>query len=151
MIHMDNIITRPIEITDYHKEYLSLLTQLTTLEVDKISLDDFSNFVQHLSMRHQIIVMEDIIHEKIIGTITILIENKLIHTMGKVCHIEDVVVDKAVRGQGIGKKLIDHAKEVAKVHDCYKIILDCGSHNVEFYEKCGFSIKGSLMAEYLDH
>ena len=48
--------------------------------------------------------------KKIVGSITVLIEEKLIHNFGKVAHIEDVVVDESMRGFGLGKKLLEIAE-----------------------------------------
>ena len=63
-------------------------------------------------------------------------------------HIEDIVVDTKYRGMGLGKKIITHLTERAKELECYKIILDCAEKNTEFYQKCGFSIKGIQMSIY---
>lgn len=50
-------------------------------------------------------------------------------------HIEDIVIRKEYRGRNLGKRLIDLLKQIANVNTCYKVILDCGEHNVGFYEK----------------
>ena len=142
------LFLRPLVQSDYHKQYLQLLQMLTVLDPNKISESDFQEFVDSLSENHQIWVMEDCITNKIVGTVTVLIEQKLIRNFGKVCHIEDVVVDVSVRGQNIGKKLIQKACEIALEHQCYKTILDCEPKNDVFYEKCGFVKKGSQMALY---
>ena len=75
---------------------------------------------------------------QIIGSITILIEQKFIHNGGKVGHIEDVVTRKGYQGMGIGKALVLEAIHFAKQNKCYKVILDCSKNNVEFYKKIGF-------------
>ena len=64
------------------------------------------------------------------------------------CRLKDVVCDKAVRGKGLGKKIILAAVGLAHKCGCYKVILDCEESNVGFYEKCGFSRKGVEMAHY---
>ena len=84
--------------------------------------------------------------KKIVGSITVLIEEKLIHNYSKVAHIEDVVVDESMRGFGLGKKLLEIAE--SECDGCYKIILDCSNENVKFYEKCGYEWKGNEMARY---
>jgi glucosamine-phosphate N-acetyltransferase len=45
-------------------------------------------------------------HDNVMGTTTLLIEQKFIHNGGKVGHIEDVGVRKEFQGLGIGTKLI---------------------------------------------
>ena len=138
---------RRIQCNDYYKDYLTLLEQLTTVEKEKISYDDFKNFVNKLSNNHVIIVIEEA--EKIIATATLIIENKIIHNMGKVGHIEDVVTDKNSRGKGLGKMLINELVKISEKENCYKIILDCNEDNVKFYEKTGFFVKELQMSKYL--
>ena len=51
---------------------------------------------------------------KIVGSTTLLIEQKFIHMGGIVGHIEDVVVKKEFWGQGIGMKLVLSLLDIAK-------------------------------------
>jgi len=81
----------------------------------------------------------------VVGTITLLVEDKIIHNGSKVGHIEDVVVHSYYRKLGIGKLLIDHCLDLSKKFGCYKVILDCDEENIRFYEKCGFKTKGVCM------
>ena len=75
---------------------------------------------------------------KIIGSTTLLIEQKFIHDGGLVGHIEDVVVRKDYEGKGVGMKLIRSLLACAKEKNCYKTILDCKDDVKAFYEKIGF-------------
>jgi glucosamine-phosphate N-acetyltransferase len=136
---------RKIEYSDYHKRYFDLLSQLTVAPV--CNQDDFDSFVYDLTDNHIIFVLEND-QNRIIASGTVLIEQKLIRNMGKVAHIEDIVVDKESNGKGIGKKLINKLTEYAKEQGCYKVILDCRDNVVPFYEKCGFVKKESEMALY---
>jgi len=85
---------------------------------------------------HIIVVAE--LDGKIVGTTTLLIEQKFIHGGGLVGHIEDVVIDKNFQGQKIGEKIIKYLFEFAKNRGCYKTILDCTDDVKPFYEKLGF-------------
>jgi len=76
--------------------------------------------------------------QRVVGAITLLIEQKFLHGGASVGHIEDVVVDGTMRGQQIGRKLIERAVQIADERGCYKTILDCSPAVCEFYEKCGF-------------
>ena len=69
-------VIRRLEETDYNKEYLQLLKQLTSVDPDKISRKDFKEFMENLNENHMIFVIEDLESKIIIGTITILIEKK---------------------------------------------------------------------------
>jgi glucosamine-phosphate N-acetyltransferase len=84
-------------------------------------------------------------HDNVMGTTTLLIEQKFIHNGGKVGHIEDVGVRKEFQGLGIGTKLILHCLDEAGIQKCYKTILDCSDTTQIFYEKCGFQRKDVCM------
>jgi glucosamine-phosphate N-acetyltransferase len=75
---------------------------------------------------------------KIIGTATLLIEQKFIRNGGKAAHIEDVSVMEEFEGKGIGSAVVKKAVEYAKRSGCYKAILDSCDSNMHFYEKLGF-------------
>ena len=75
--------------------------------------------------------------KKIIGTVTLVFENKFIHNCGIVAHLEDLVVSNQHRRQGIGAALIVHCVEEAKKHKCYKLILNCTKELKRYYKKCG--------------
>lgn len=143
---------RNLCITDYATNYLHLLGQDFTINIDTISSTDFADYVNKLHKNHQIFVIENNYpsnsNSYIIGSCTIFIETKIIHNFGKVAHIEDVIVHNEYRGSGLGKLLLDKCIEIAKQEGCYKIILDCSDNNCKFYEKCGFMKKGNQMALY---
>ena len=132
---------------DYSKNYLFLLKQLSSgLNPDTISKEKFDDFIDNLNDNHIIIILIDNEIDKIIGSVTILKEQKIIHNMGKVAHIEDVIIDNNYRGYGLGKKMIEQAKFLSK--DCYKISLNCSDPNIDFYQKCNFSLKENQMTIY---
>lgn len=141
---------RQINEDDYHLGVIELLAQLTSIDKTQISHDDFKKFVNGLNSKHQIWVIEDKGVSKIIGHGTLLIEEKLIHNLSRVGHIEDVVVDAAYRGKNLGKNIIERLVGIATLNGCYKTILDCDVKNVEFYEKCGLEKKGVQMACYFE-
>jgi len=130
---------------DYDKNYLELLGQLTT--VGKVYREQFENFVEKNG--HQVFVFKDDHNKNVIGTITLIVEEKLIHGCGKVLHVEDVVVDESMRGKGIGKKMLDFALQYAKNNNCYKIILDCSESVKQFYESVGYTHKNLQMSYYI--
>lgn len=132
---------------DYSIEYFKLLGQLSSIEPETISREKFNRFIERLNECHMIKVIRNRESKTIVASITIFIEEKLIHNFGKVAHIEDVVVDNSVRGVGLGRRLLELAK--LECGGCYKIILDCSNENVEFYRKCGYEWKGHEMALYI--
>jgi glucosamine-phosphate N-acetyltransferase len=138
---------RKIEVNDYNKDYLDLLSQLSIVNSNHITVEKFINYVHTLHDTHIIYVIEK--DTRIISTMTIIIEDKIIHNMGRVMHIEDVVVDKNYRGEGLGKMLLNHAISIAEREKCYKIILNCSEENRGFYEKCDFTKKNIQMTKYI--
>lgn len=124
-----------------------LYKQLSEIDTDVVTQQKYTEFLEGIDgVNHHIFVA--VTNDKVVGTITLFYEQKLIHNMGKVGHIEDVVVDKSFRGKQLGKDLIAYATRVAMESGCYKVILDCGEHNVGFYQKCGYNVKGSQMSLY---
>ena len=65
--------------------------------------------------------------------------------MGKVGHIEDVVVDSEFRGMGLAKMLTEELINIAKTNGCYKVILDAADDVKEFYQSLGFKIHANNM------
>lgn len=84
---------------------------------------------------HYVFVMKE--DGKVVGIITLLVEQKLIHQGGRVGHIEDVAVRRGWQKRGIGKQLVEHAIATARALECYKVILNCNKSTISFYEKCG--------------
>ncbi|CAG7628139.1 GNAT family N-acetyltransferase [Paenibacillus allorhizosphaerae] len=59
--------------------------------------------------------------------------------------VEDIKVDHACRRHGIGRRLIEHAKQWAAAGQMPGIMLETQNNNVKackFYESCGFVIGG---------
>jgi ribosomal protein S18 acetylase RimI-like enzyme len=59
--------------------------------------------------------------------------------------VEDMVVDREFRRQGIGEKLILQAEQWARARNLAGIMLETQNNNVracQFYEKCGFRLGG---------
>ena len=76
--------------------------------------------------------------EAVIGTASLLIEQKFIHKGGLVGHIEDVAVHKDHQKKGVGQALLNRLIEEGRQQGCYKLLLDCSLDLVPFYEKLGF-------------
>lgn len=58
----------------------------------------------------------------------------------KTLYIDDLCVDEAIRGQGIGRKLYEAAVNLAKETGCYNVTLNvwsCNPSALKFYESLG--------------
>jgi len=133
---MSELIIREIIESDLENGFLESLDNLrqsSNLEpnsarnIPKKILDD-ENHIIHVAEMNGMIV----------GSTTLLIEQKFIHKGGLVGHIEDVVVKKEFEGQGIGMKLVKSLLDVAKQKNCYKTILNCKDNLRPFYTEIGF-------------
>lgn len=129
---------------DYYRGYLSLMEQLTDVDKENITYDMFKSRVD--GMNSIVYVIED--KGNIITSGTLIIEDKIIHGLSKVGHIEDIVVDYKYRGFGLGRKIIEKLVEISKEYGCYKTILNCSNDMVPFYQRLGFKQKNIEMSMY---
>ena len=147
---MENINIRYLNEYDFNCGFFETLSNLT--EIGQISenrehfisiLDGINRYpnIYHVlvaTIKSGNTINNDTISEIVVGTASILIEQKFIHNGGYVGHIEDVSVHKKYEGKGIGSKLIKKCVDIAKECKCYKVILDCDISKEKFYEKSGF-------------
>jgi len=143
-MNSDSLIFRQLQDSDYNKNYLGLLSQLT--EIGEITQDAFTDILSKI--QSQIWVFEDTTTNKIVASASILFEQKIIHGGGIVAHLEDVVVDSSYRGIRLGQKLIANMIDKARENGAYKIIADCKIELLSFYSKNGFQKKGEQIAIY---
>lgn len=120
----------------------NLLSQLTNSPI--INKDKLLNIINNLPNNHFIFVYLNN-NKEIIGTITLIIEQKIIHNGKCVGHIEDLVVDINYNKQGIATELINHCKKIAINLNCYKIILNCKKELIPFYIKNNFNKQDECM------
>ena len=140
---MPEIIIREIEEDDLKNGFLETLDFLrNTSNLDKNKANEILKKIKQ-NPNHIIYVAID--NKKIVGSTTLLIEQKFIHDGGLVGHIEDVVVRKDCEGKGIGIKLVTSLLERAKEKNCYKTILDCKDDVKQFYERIGFKRESNGM------
>ena len=142
-------IVRTLTCGDVGRPYYELLGQLTKIDPERMDPGRTRIFIEGLGPNHQIFVVEHCESGRVVGSGTLLVEEKLIRNYGKVGHIEDIVIHTDYRGYGLGKILIDHLTSMGKNQACYKCILDCDEKNVGFYENCGYVHKGAEMARYM--
>jgi len=140
---MSDIKIREIVEEDIEKGFLKSLDSLRKAsDLDKeVAKDILKKIISNPD--HIIHVAED--NGKIVGSTTLLIEQKFIHNGGCVGHIEDVVVSKEFEGRGIGIKLVTSLLEIANTRNCYKTILDCKDELIPFYERIGFKQESKQM------
>ncbi|KAL2002236.1 hypothetical protein VTN02DRAFT_383 [Thermoascus thermophilus] len=139
---------RPLRRSDYHNGYLDVLRVLTT--VGDISPDNWNERYDWMAARNDeyfLLVICDGTG-RVVGTGSLIVERKFIHSLGLVGHIEDIAVEKGQQGKKLGLRIIQALDYVAEKVGCYKTILDCSEANEGFYVKCGFKRAGLEMAHY---
>lgn len=139
---------KDLELTEKnYNEIINLYNAFSLIDPLVLTFSKLKKIISQLAIKHNIYfyMTED---DKIVGAITLIIEQKLIHN-GKCCgHIEDFVVLEEYRSQGIGGLLINYAINISKQNNCYKCILDCNENLENYYKKKGFVKKGIYMGNY---
>lgn len=136
---------RQIEIDDYNKGFLDVINTFTR-HPNTITYEQFKEHLVKTIAQNAIILVAHTQDGHIVGTIKILIEYKLHNNLGKMAHIEDVVVHKDYRKQHIGTQLVEEALKYTK--DCYKVVLSCKPELVAFYQRHHFNHSGSTLTLY---
>jgi glucosamine-phosphate N-acetyltransferase len=103
------MIIRNIEPYDYYKGFMDLLNELS--DVGTHSFMEFKVQLNSILKNKSIIIVIEH-NEQIIATGKIFIEDKFLHNMSSVGHIEDIVIKKEFRKQGLDfmKNVIFHKK-----------------------------------------
>lgn len=73
-----------------------------------------------------------------------VIENHVNFKDSKILSIDEICVDEKYRKEGIGTKLIEEAKKLAKDNNCNRLELNCWEFNenaMNFYFKQGFKVQ----------
>ena len=114
-----------------------LLESLTALAEPNLSFEEAAE-VFRARLRTGVRTYVACIGNQVVGTVSLIVEQKFIHKGGKVGHLEDVAVHPDSSGLGVGSALVRHATEQARKLGCYKVILNCFERLVPFYEGLGY-------------
>ena len=135
--NIKNIIFRKIVKSDYN-EFIKLIHS-------DISKEKYDHFIDNtLGDYHQIIVLE--FENKLIGTGTLLIEEKLTYGGCKMGHIENILIDENYRGNGYGELLVKKLSDNANNMKCYRVDLTCNVELEKFYKKNNFNTNSISMS-----
>jgi glucosamine-phosphate N-acetyltransferase len=132
--------------TDF-ENYLDLMRQFRPIDTD-ITYDTFCQIYDKIFTNSEIYVAR--LDGKIIGSITVIYEQKFINNLAMYAHIEDVVVDTNYRKHKIGSSLLDYVKYQAIRFQCYKCTLSCSRELSGFYQYNDFEEKGIHMTYLID-
>lgn len=82
---------------------------------------------------------------RVVGTFALLIMDNLAHLGAPSGVVEDVAVDPACQGEGIGRAMMEHALRLGASKGCYKVALSSNLSRERahaFYESLGFERHG---------
>ncbi|KAK7103759.1 glucosamine 6-phosphate N-acetyltransferase-like [Littorina saxatilis] len=146
----DGLVLRPLALADYHNGYLQLLKQLTKVgEVSQEQYEDRFNKMKACADTYYIVVIEDKSTGQVIGSASLIKEQKFIHSATARARVEDVIVSDQYRGKQLGKILLDVLFILSKAVGCYKVSLECKDNMVQFYTLFGFTNPAGQ--NYMDH
>tara|TARA_B100000123_G_scaffold262865_1_gene231347 strand:+ start:761 stop:1216 length:456 start_codon:yes stop_codon:yes gene_type:complete len=149
LLDTNEIEIRLLQYQDLNFEYHNLLNNISEYHVNK-ELDNKRKKEfwdeQQKDNNYKIFIMT--YQKKIIGTGSLIIQNKIIHHYSKIGYLEDIVIHPDFQKHGLGKKLILFMIENAKLIGCYKCLLNCSYQKKYFYQKCGFTKEEVNMSIY---
>jgi glucosamine-phosphate N-acetyltransferase len=129
----NKVTIRTLRREDLDRGFLETLSALT--KVDLTPAEARQVFATRPANSHTFVAVRN---NRVVGTTSLLIDQKFIHGGGRVGHIEDVAVAHDAQRMGIGTALVEHAVAQAKEMGCYKVILHCFSDLSCFYKRLGF-------------
>lgn len=125
---------RKLELFDKNS-FLDLVNTFRPVEIN-VSYDFFYKIYDNIFKNNKIFIAED--RGIIVGSITLLIEQKIIHNFSIYVHIEDLIVRPEYQNKKIGSNLLTYAIEYCRYIGAKKIILNCSNNLINFYKKKGF-------------
>jgi glucosamine-phosphate N-acetyltransferase len=112
---------RPLRRSDYHLRYLDVLRVLTTVgDITEAMWNERYDYLLRRNDEYYLIVICDG-SGRIVGTGSLIVERKFIHTLGLVGHIEDIAVSQDQQGKKLGLRIIQTLDYVAAKVGCYKV------------------------------
>jgi len=138
---------KKIELTQInYNQICELYSIFKKINKNIFSFDKLKEIIKNLPDNHNIyLFFKD---NEIIGAITLIIEQKIIHDGKCMGHIEDYVIKEEHRKTEVSTMLLNYVKILCEQNNCYKIILDCNPLLEDYYNKKGYKNKGIYMAYY---
>ncbi|HLG24171.1 MAG TPA: GNAT family N-acetyltransferase [Candidatus Nanoarchaeia archaeon] len=114
-------------------------------EVGALNEDKISGLIETINRQNGHLYVAVTGDNRIIGAVTLHIEQKIIHGGGLSGRIEDLAVHPEYEHNGVGSSLMSEAEDQAIKRGCYKRVLTCQETLVRFYKDLGFYRRGASM------
>ena len=138
----DGIVVRALSKDDYSKGFPHVISHLTN--VGTVTEEDFNKCFDKIKAAggYYTIVIEDVAANdgkgKIVGTGTLEVEQKFIHSCALRGRLEEVVVHPDYRGRKFGTIILGLLTELSKRLNCYKTTLECKVEHISLYGIFGY-------------
>lgn len=143
------MITDIRSTTVTQKEILSLLSQQYPCPV--VPKNRFYSILLQLPKNHNIYIYRDD-DGKLIGIVTLMVEQKLSHGGFCIGHITDLVVDKGAIAGAIERELVEHCMLEGQEYNCCRMIIHCNERSASLFRDMGFKSNGrSLVMSIKPH
>jgi len=134
---MNTIRIRPVTTTDAH----SIWTLVCALEEQIFDYQLLERLLaQNLQQPDYIYLLAEDAQGETYGYISCH-GQILLHHMGMVYEIQELVVTSEARGRGIGKQLVDALEEILQTRACTSLEVTSSTRRMDahrFYDACGF-------------
>lgn len=115
--------------------------RVLTLQQARQLLAQFAHYPSY----HLYVACDDAQPSAVVGTFALLVMHNLAHCGTPSAIVEDVVVNPDHQGLGVGRQMMEHARELARQAGCYKLVLSSNQRRERahaFYESLGFQRHG---------
>ena len=85
---------------------------------------------RNIASTYYTLVIVNKANDQIVAVGCVFIERKFLRNLGKVGHIEDIAVSKAMQGKKLGLRVIQALTGISESLGCYKTILNCSDDNI---------------------
>ena len=139
-----NIIMRAALESDL-PQLLSLYAQLGQDDGSVLPLEEAAGIYWKMKSYPDYRLYVALDEDRVIGTFAMLVMDNLGHLGAPSAILEDVVVAKELRGQGIGKLMMEYANDLCRQKGCYKMSFSSNMNREaahRFYETLGFQKHG---------
>jgi GNAT superfamily N-acetyltransferase len=137
-----NVRLRPFAIEDAEQVF-KLLQDVSTYHPDQ---DKIQQIAQTFAEQKQSLACVAVYNGSVIGFCSLFVLDRV--RGGKSAIIEDMVVCSELRGQGIGRLILEYLLDQARKVGCFKVILESSDKAIQFYQALGFTPSGCVMKRY---